>query len=304
VLAWRDGQPVRLADLATVEMRPPERSTSAYQNGNPAIGLRIVRAPGANVLGTLESEGSRGRAARRTAERARLGIEQSFDASVFIKRAVNLLIENLVVGALLALGCVWWFMRDSRATVVIATTIPSACWRRSARSSSLAAASTSSRWPAWHSPSAWSSKERSSSRATSSGSRKEGCRSNRPRTTARGKWACAVRLDGDDDCRVPAGAVLKDVEGQLFADLALTISIAVAFSILVAVTVVPPPPVAGSAGTRRTPGYGAGWPWLTDRVIAWTRTRRAAARLGRCAARRAARAVAGCCCRSSTICRR
>ena len=43
-----------------------------------------------------------------------LGIEQSFDASVFIKRAVNLLVENLVVGALLALACVWWFMRDGR----------------------------------------------------------------------------------------------------------------------------------------------------------------------------------------------
>ena len=59
-------------DVATVEMRPPDRSFFSYQNGNPAIGLQLVRAPGANVLGTLErSEEGRRRAARRAAARAR-----------------------------------------------------------------------------------------------------------------------------------------------------------------------------------------------------------------------------------------
>ena len=53
-----------------------------------------------------------------------LGIEQSFDSALFIHRAVNLLTENLIVGALLALFCVWWFMRDWRATLLIASAIP------------------------------------------------------------------------------------------------------------------------------------------------------------------------------------
>ena len=53
-----------------------------------------------------------------------LGIEQSFDSALFIHRAVNLLTENLIVGALLALICVWWFMREWRATLLIASAIP------------------------------------------------------------------------------------------------------------------------------------------------------------------------------------
>ncbi len=53
VLAWRDGQPVRSSDVAVVETRPPEKPTYSHQNGNPAINLRVMRAPGANVLGTL-----------------------------------------------------------------------------------------------------------------------------------------------------------------------------------------------------------------------------------------------------------
>ena len=35
-------------------LKPPEQQFFVYQNGNPAIGLQVLRAPGANVLGTLE----------------------------------------------------------------------------------------------------------------------------------------------------------------------------------------------------------------------------------------------------------
>src|SRR5690606_16118548 len=106
VLAWRDGRPVRLGDVATIEKRPPEQQFFVYQNGNPAIGLQVLRAPGANVLGTLEQVKSVVDELRDGTLKARgLGIEQSFDAALFIHRAVNLLTENLIVGALLALVC-------------------------------------------------------------------------------------------------------------------------------------------------------------------------------------------------------
>ncbi|HWY72671.1 MAG TPA: efflux RND transporter permease subunit, partial [Burkholderiaceae bacterium] len=55
VLSWRDGRPVRLADVASVEVSPPTREFFAYQNGNPAIGIQIRRANGANALATLDA---------------------------------------------------------------------------------------------------------------------------------------------------------------------------------------------------------------------------------------------------------
>src|SRR5438874_2448335 len=52
---------------------------------------------------------------------------------------------------------------------------------------------------------------------------------------------------------------LKDVEGQIFADLALTISIAVALSVIVAITVMPA--AAGWLKAKKLKsGYGDGWP--------------------------------------------
>lgn len=276
VLAWRDGQPVRIADLATVELRPPERQFFSYQNGNPAIGLEIRRAPGANVLSTLEEVKKVVADLRDGPLKARgLGIEQSFDASLFIRRAVNLLIENLVVGALLALACVWWFMRDVRATVLIATTIPVCLLAtfcvlhlagRSINVISLAGL------------------------AFAVGMVVEGAivvSGNIIRLKESGMPIAQAAHDGTAQV-VPAlfasttttiavflpVLFLKDVEGQIFSDLALTISIAVAFSIVVAVTVVPAAAGRWLGGHAGNSGYGAGWPWLTDRVIAWTRTRK------------------------------
>lgn len=276
VLAWRDGQPVRLADLAVVELRPPDRTNFAYQNGNPAIGLRVQRAPGANVLSTLEEVKAVVAQLRDGPLKQRgLGIEQSFDASLFIKRAVNLLIENLVVGALLALVCVWWFMRDTRATLVIASTIP-VCLLATFCALQLAGRSINVISLA--------------GLAFAVGMVVEGAivvSGNIIRLKEGGMPLAQAVHDGTRQV-VPAlfasttttiavflpVLFLKDVEGQIFADLALTISIAVALSIIVAVTVVPAASGRWLRGHSKNSGYGEGWPWLTNRVIDWTRTRK------------------------------
>lgn len=276
VLAWRDGQPVRLADVANVELRQPERQQFSYQNGNPAIGLRIMREPGANVLSTLEGVKQVAAELREGPLAARgLGIEQSFDASLFIKRAVNLLIENLVVGALLALACVWWFMRDTRVTVLIASTIP-VCLLATFCALALAGRSINVISLA--------------GLAFAVGMVVEGaivvC-GNIIRLKEGGMPITQAAHDGTRQV-VPAlfastattiavflpVLFLKDVEGQIFADLALTISIAVAFSIVVAITVVPAAAGRWLGAHSKSSGYGEGWPWLTNRVIEWTRTRK------------------------------
>jgi multidrug efflux pump subunit AcrB len=276
VLAWRDGQAVRLTDVATVEMLAPERQNFAYQNGNPAFSLQVQRAPGANVLSTLE-------AVKRVVAELRdgplaargLGIEQSFDASLFIRRAVDLLIENLIVGALLALVCVWWFMRDVRATALIAATIP-LCLLATFCALQLAGRSINVISLAGLAFAVGMVVEGAIVvcgnilRLKESGlpvqrAAFEGTRQVVPALVASTTTTIAVFL--------PV-LFLKDVEGQLFSDLALTISIAVAFSILVAVTVVPAAANYLLSKQHRRSGYGEGWPQLTERVIRLTRTPR------------------------------
>ncbi|WP_396615357.1 efflux RND transporter permease subunit [Lysobacter soli] len=241
ILAWRDGRPVRLGDVANVEVKRPEQRFFAYQNGNPAIGLRILRESGANVLDTLD----RVKAAVeevRAKELAPLGLDirQSFDASVFINRAIGLLSGSLGAGVLLAVGCLWWFLRDVRATALIACAIPISLLAtfivlkltgRSLNVISLAGL------------------------AFAVGMVMDAAvvvAENIVRLREEGVPAKQAALDGT---RQVGGALvastlttiavflpvifMEDVEGQLFADLALTISIAVGISLLIAVTVLP-----------------------------------------------------------------
>jgi multidrug efflux pump subunit AcrB len=53
VLEWRDGRPIRLGDIATIQVKRGDRSDLALQNGNPAIGIQIMKENDANVLETL-----------------------------------------------------------------------------------------------------------------------------------------------------------------------------------------------------------------------------------------------------------
>jgi multidrug efflux pump subunit AcrB len=266
IVLWRDGQPVRLADVATVRVQRPEQRFFAYQNGNPAIGLRIRRESGANVLGTLnEVKRVIAELRERELKPLGLGIEQSFDASLFINRAIGLLSGSLGAGVLLAVGCLWWFLRDVRATVLIATAIPISLLAtfivlqltgRSLNVISLAGL------------------------AFAVGMVMDAAvvvAENIVRLRGEGLPPLQAALQG---ARQVGGALfastlttvavflpvifMQDVEGQLFADLALTISIAVAISLLVALTVLPAAAggwlKAGSVGTDG--GYA--------RITAWT----------------------------------
>lgn len=275
VLAWRDGKPVKLGDVATIEKRPPEQQFFVYQNGNPAIGLQVLRAPGANVLGTLEQVKEVVAELRDGPLREHgLGIEQSYDSSLFIHRAVNLLTENLIIGALLALGCVFWFMRDWRATLLIAIAIPVCLLAtfgaldvggRTLNVISLAGL------------------------AFAVGMVVEGAiivSGNIIRLKESGMTPIEAAMNGTREV-VPALIAstvttiavflpvlfLADVEGQIFADLALTISIAVTLSIIVAITVLPAAAGGWLKAKKLKSGYGDGWPRLTHLILCWTDSR-------------------------------
>ncbi|MDH5829414.1 efflux RND transporter permease subunit [Luteimonas sp. M1R5S18] len=276
ILAWREGRPVRLADVATVEVRRPQQRFFAYQNGNPAIGLRILRTHDANVLATLD-EVKRVVADVREQDLRPLGLDiaQSFDASVFIHRAIGLLSGSLLAGVLLAVGCLWWFLRDLRATALIACAIPICLLAtfivlqltgRSLNVISLAGL------------------------AFAVGMVMDAAvvvAENIVRLRETGMPAARAALEGT---RQVGGALfastlttvavfvpvifMRDVEGQLFADLALTISIAVGLSLLVALTVLP---AAAGRWLRPQPGASAhhrAWSRIGAWALGATRTRR------------------------------
>jgi multidrug efflux pump subunit AcrB len=275
ILSWRDGRPVRLGDVATVEVKRPDKQFFAYQNGNPAIGLQISRESGANVLATL-NEVKRVVAELREGvlKENGLGIEQSFDSSLFINRAINLLSGNLLAGVLLAVGCLWWFLRDRRATLLIASAIPISLLAtfivldlsgRSLNVISLAglAFAVGMVMDAAVVVAENIVRLRESGRvpheAASLGTRQVAGALLASTITTIAVFAPVIFMD--------------DVEGQLFADLALTISIAVAISMLIAVTVLPAAAGGWLKAKRLASMSEHGYPRVTATIMRWTDSR-------------------------------
>lgn len=274
VLDWRDGRPVRLADVATISVERGDRNSLAVQNNNPAIGIQIIKESGADVLATLKAVKAEIAELREgpLAELG-LGIEQSFDPSVFINQALGLVGGNLVAGVILAIAVLWLFLRQFRSTLLVGVAIPvsvlatvlvmmvtghslnviSIAGIAFAVGMTLDAATIVLE-------SILARRERGLAPAQAA---LEGASQVWPALFASTLTTIIVFL--------PV-IFMKNVEGQLFADLALTISVAIGMSLLTAMTVLP---VAAARWltltTAEATRKAAEWPRrLGDRMAALT----------------------------------
>jgi multidrug efflux pump subunit AcrB len=276
ILDWRNGSPVRLGDIATISVRRGDRQNLAMQNGNPAMALQVMRESNANVLETLNAVKDEVAALRAgPLKEMGLTIEQSFDPSVFIYQAINLVTGNLLLGVLLAVGVLWLFLRQVRATLLVAAAIPICLLGtfvvlkltgRTINVISLAGLA----FAVGMVLDAAIVVIENVLRLREQG---EGPHD----AAARGASEVAGALLASTATTVAIFLpviFLQDVEGQLFADLALTIAIAVVISLLVALTVIPTAArrwLGPGINRRRTP---ARWPRAADRLVALSDGRR------------------------------
>ena len=125
VLEWRDGRPVLLTDVAVVEQTYQDRTGILTLDGEPAIALGINAETGVNVIEVVEGlkvavkELNDG-----ILEKENLRLIQMYDESAYIDDSMSLVRNNLFLGMLLAVGVLWWFLRKFRATLIVAVAIP------------------------------------------------------------------------------------------------------------------------------------------------------------------------------------
>ncbi|MDH3893755.1 MAG: efflux RND transporter permease subunit, partial [Chromatiales bacterium] len=276
ILEWRDGRPVRLGDIADISVNRGDRTNFSTQNGNPAMGVEIMKESGANALQTL-TKVKAAVAGIRDEQMKELGlsIEQSFDASVFIKRAVGLVTSNLVIGILLAVGVLWWFLRQWRATLLVATAIPISLLStfvvlyltgRTLNIISLAGLAFAvgmvldAAIVVLENIVRLRGQGRSGLDAAAEG-------------TAQVLGALVASTATTVAIFLPV-IFLKDVEGQLFADLALTIAIAVSISLLVAVTVLPTAASKWLESAHLKDRHESSWQRIAEAILRLTDTPR------------------------------
>jgi multidrug efflux pump len=118
-----DGYVVRLGDVAKVELASSERRAYYRSNGEPNVGLGIVKTSTANSLDVAL-------AARAEAERIQASLPQgtrifvAFDSTVFIEAAVERVWFTLFEAIALVLIVIWLFLGSARAALIPAVTVP------------------------------------------------------------------------------------------------------------------------------------------------------------------------------------
>lgn len=125
VLDWREGRPVFLGDVATVRRVMRDSTGGMTSNTRRAIMMNVVSEPGVNVLQVMnELKATVAELQRTYLEPAGLVMTQTSDDTIYIKQSVAMVVTNLLIGMVLAVGVLWWFFRRFRATMMVAVAIP------------------------------------------------------------------------------------------------------------------------------------------------------------------------------------
>ncbi|MDE2407798.1 MAG: efflux RND transporter permease subunit [Xanthomonadaceae bacterium] len=118
-----DGYVVRLGDVAKVALESTERRAYYHSNGEPAMGIGIVKTSTANSLEVAKE-------AIAEADRIRPGLPKgtdiyvAYDSTTFISAAVARVYETLVEAVVLVLLVIWLFLGSVRAALIPAVTVP------------------------------------------------------------------------------------------------------------------------------------------------------------------------------------
>lgn len=276
VLEWRDGRPVRLGDIAKVEVRRGDRTNIAIQNGNPAIGLQILKENGANVLDTLNSVKAEIFAMRDgPLKDMGLTIAQSFDPSVFINQAVNMVSGNLIAGVVLAILVLWFFLRDLRTTLLVGIVIPVcllvalAVLMLTGRTLNVISIAGLAFGVGMTTDAAVVVIESIVQRREQGVPVLQAALEGTTRV-----WPALFASTAATVVVFMPVVFMEDAAGQLFADLSLTVVIAVATSLLVAVTLLPLVASRWLKPATEAAPTDDRWRRLADTIVGWTDTPR------------------------------
>jgi multidrug efflux pump len=123
VLRTVDGYPVRLGDVARVEIGAAAERTSVRFKGRSAVSLGVIKQATANPLEL--SKALRAEMPRIASELPPgMTVDISYDSSIFIDRSIKSVFTTIGEAIVLVLAIIFFFLRNLRATLIPLVTIP------------------------------------------------------------------------------------------------------------------------------------------------------------------------------------
>ena len=115
-------EPIRLSDVANVEYIDSSKDSYSKVNGNPAVMLSIEKQTGYSTGDVTKSLQKKFKGLE--SENSDLHLSILMNQGIYIEMIVQSVLENMIVGAILAIIILLIFLKDIKPTLVIACSIP------------------------------------------------------------------------------------------------------------------------------------------------------------------------------------
>ncbi len=123
VVAYRNGAPIRLADVAQVSDSVEDIRNLALANGSSSVLLGILKQPQANIIETVDL--IRAMLPRLRADiPPAIQLDVAMDRSTTIRASLRDVERSLAVAIVLVILVVYLFLRDGRATLIPSVAVP------------------------------------------------------------------------------------------------------------------------------------------------------------------------------------
>ncbi|HEX4172935.1 MAG TPA: efflux RND transporter permease subunit [Acetobacteraceae bacterium] len=123
IIAYRNGAPVKLSDMAEVQDSVENLRNEGVANGQPAVLVILFRQPGANIIDTVDAV----KASLPQLEAAMpsdIDVSIANDRSTTIRASLQDTEATLVIAVILVTLVVFLFLRNARATLIPSISVP------------------------------------------------------------------------------------------------------------------------------------------------------------------------------------
>jgi multidrug efflux pump len=123
VLAYRNGAPIHLSDVADIVDSVEDVRNAGSADGKPAVLLILFRQPGANIIETIDH-------IKEALPELRASLPQNIDMRVMLDRSPIIraslrdVERTLAISVVLVILVVWFFLRNIRATLIPSIVLP------------------------------------------------------------------------------------------------------------------------------------------------------------------------------------
>jgi HAE1 family hydrophobic/amphiphilic exporter-1 len=121
-LGTYNGQLVRISDVAEVRDSHPETRIYTRFNGEPAVGIIISKQSGANTVATAKAVAEKIRRVRELYPNLKFGL--AYNQAQYIGDSITDVKVSALIGGVLAVLILLFFLRNIRSTLVVALSIP------------------------------------------------------------------------------------------------------------------------------------------------------------------------------------